>query len=217
MAVKIPQSLYEISSLLYQNDIQENMSFLDTLIKVPAGSRFSDYEQKLNEVSEAPEHWNGSFLQFVFGITSLPDNSAENEAVIKLLMDRLKGGDPEKQSNFKGFISKILENQDSLGLGAKASKLQVQSERLFVYPEIFSDIRPVFSSSGASEKPEAAIIVHTLKVHTHINGGFEDIFMAMDKNDLLELKKTAERAIAKHNSLEKLLENASLKHVELGE
>ena len=65
--------------------------------------------------------------------------------------------------------------------------------------------------------PEGAVIIHKLKMHTHVSNGsrYEDIFAAMDYYDLLQLRDTVERAITKHKSLSSMLDKLGLKHVSL--
>lgn len=112
---------------------------------------------------------------------------------------------------FEKFLGDVLVSHSSLGVGAKATRLMLEHERVFVLSEIFSDIRSVFAQDDVEELPVTAIITHSLKIHSHINGGRpDDIFFALDIDDLLQLKEAVDRAIRKHDTLSKMIEKLNI-------
>lgn len=214
MVANIPQNLNEIAIQLFLNESGTRDSMLESMLVLEGGSSFSKYEDAIDDISGSDE-FNTGFLRFVFGIASISEETKEAEDIAGEIVQQIhvSGDHFDKVPSFKEFIIKILDNRDRLGLSAKASKLISESARLFMFSEIYSDIRPIFSNIDIGKAPEAAVITHTLKVHTHVDGSLEDIYMGMDINDLHELKNIVQRAIDKHDVLEKLLGEVNLKSV----
>lgn len=105
----------------------------------------------------------------------------------------------------------IFDN-DEMRLKAKALRLMNAHERTFISAEVFSDIRPVLQVDGGLEI-EAAVVYHTLRVrHTAVDRLFS---VALDSQDLRELKTTIDRAIEKEQILSALLLKAGVKQVKV--
>jgi hypothetical protein len=88
-------------------------------------------------------------------------------------------------------------------------------ERIFLTARIFSDIRPVFGDS--IESASAAVVVHNLKITVRRNEKEEDIFIALDNNDLRELKEVVDRAEKKTKALASILEKSHVKFLDVRE
>ena len=87
---------------------------------------------------------------------------------------------------------KSLLRETTLVLSSKASALQLDHENVLFGIRIITDLRPIFEEG--SECIKGSLIVHTLKVSHGHKGNREDIFFAMDDNDLLMLQDAIARA-----------------------
>jgi hypothetical protein len=118
-------------------------------------------------------------------------------------------------SEFKTRLQKALV-LDSLNLlTAKAKELQTDVERAFCDARILTDLRPIFGSEV--DTPKAMVIVHTLKLayHDAATGKHEELFVAIDSEDIEKLKAILERAERKTKSLMSRLQAAGIKTVDL--
>ncbi len=185
----------------------------------------NDYEKYLRE--KFPQHsseWISSLIIFFFSFHTL--SAEENNAMIaKDFIEALRDVnedvteelDQEKSTELERFALQILEAEDSLGVSAKATRLMLQNERTFISSEIISDMRSVFPNDESNMTPTAAVIIHSLRIHSDSsNEERENFFIAMDYGDLLELQRTVERALKKHKGLSKMLDEFRLRHVEVG-
>jgi hypothetical protein len=93
--------------------------------------------------------------------------------------------------------------------------LQSDVERAFCDARILTDLRPIFG--GEVDAPKAMIIVHTLKLSYHdaATGKHEELFVAIDDEDIEKLKRILERAERKAKSLVSRLQLAGIKTVDL--
>lgn len=116
-----------------------------------------------------------------------------------------KGATREFQHRIKEFL-----RLDDVYRAAKSSVLRYEQERTVHALRIVTDARPVFGNN-ASESPEAAVILHTLKISYHHAGRLGELFFAFDERDLEELKKAIQRAELKATSLRSVLAKAQVK------
>jgi len=98
---------------------------------------------------------------------------------------------------------------DSLERSTKVEQLRSDHQNVLEDAKIVTDLRPVFNNPG--ERPVGAIIAHTLKIVTHEFGEHKELYFALDNDDILVLKRIAERALEKSNSLKDLLKSADVK------
>ena len=199
-------------------------AIVDTLIEsVEPASRRSKYEKKLSEVIEEKDSkWINDALDFIFSITTLGDTGRGLEAIGDELVTALQRtnseivqqAEDEDFEEFKIFIEKLARSQDTLGLGMKAARVSLQHERTFVFSEVFSDFRNIFTQD-ADVLPKNAVIIHSLKVHSHRDDKHEELYFAMDRDDLLNLKKVVERAITKHDTLLEMAKKLEIRVIDL--
>jgi hypothetical protein len=103
-----------------------------------------------------------------------------------------------------------LSFERSVGTAAKAGVVLTNHERIFSGARIMTDMRPIFHLN-VSEKPEAAMIIHMLKItqrdsHQRQN----DLYFALDSNDIQALKDLIDRAMAKEKTLKDVLQNSGI-------
>ena len=97
-----------------------------------------------------------------------------------------------------------LLNVTNLRLSAKATVLRVDHERVYNTSRVISDLRPVFDEP-VEEGLSGFMIIHQLKIVSLRHGEPEELFFAMDDNDLALLKKTLDRAELKSKQIHQLL------------
>lgn len=110
----------------------------------------------------------------------------------------------------KNRLGKLL-GVEPLGIAIKSQELSVDHERRFCSARILTDIRPVFGASP-SERPVHAIVTHMLKIDYHEGDALKEIFVALGKEDIEDLRRTLDRAEMKAESLIALLESVAISH-----
>jgi hypothetical protein len=119
------------------------------------------------------------------------------------------------RERFGAVLAQLVE-MPVLRTSAKAVSVLNQQERLFLDARIMSDIRPVFGDDP-SERPTGAVVLHTLSIQHHTDGHTRMFNVAMDRNDLADLKLAVERAIDKAATLSRVMDDAGLALFELEE
>lgn len=97
---------------------------------------------------------------------------------------------------------------------SKATDLINNYSNVFILSRLITDIRPVFGLN-LDEPPSAGVIIHTLNIHYQSNEEpyHKDISITLNKDDLILLKETIERAEKKQNSLQIIFDNSSVKNL----
>jgi hypothetical protein len=119
--------------------------------------------------------------------------------------------DEEGKRNFSNRLAYFLEASSVLGITAKAAKVLLENERVFLYPHILTDIRTVFKD--LQDQPVGALIVHNLRITYRQDGDEKEFFVALDDSDLASLSKQIVRAEAQAKVLKKLLEKAEITYL----
>jgi hypothetical protein len=91
----------------------------------------------------------------------------------------------------------------------KAFELRNGYERILLTSRIFSDIRPIFSDDEVGSIVESAMVNHTLQL-TYQAGDrhFEELYLALDKEDLKKLKVQVDRALNKESAARAMIEKS---------
>lgn len=108
------------------------------------------------------------------------------------------------------FLIGALSSERTVGTTVKAGIVLTQHERIFVGARILTDLRPIYHLK-VSEKPDAAVIIHMLKITQRDNFGHQqDYYFALDSNDIATIQELTERAMAKEKTLKGLMENSGV-------
>ena len=91
-----------------------------------------------------------------------------------------------------------LSSIRSVGLAARAIDLSYDSDNLLQRTRVVTDIRPLFSGDAMSV--DGAIVGHTLRLRYDHEGRDEELSLAVDVNDLEQLRQQCERAILKDST-----------------
>lgn len=114
----------------------------------------------------------------------------------------------KKRTQFKNRLEKLLALEKTLGLSSKAFDVLTEHQRILVDARIMTDVRAVFGNP--KERPTAAVIVHTLKIHYIDCSEHKDFFVALDTSDIQNLRELLDRADQKVESLKAALQHADL-------
>lgn len=116
----------------------------------------------------------------------------------------------EQWKRLRKFLVAALGFEGTLGTSAKAGNVLTQHERIFVDCRVMTDLRPVFHID-ISEMPDAAVIIHTLKVVQRDNSGkHTDIYFALDHNDVKKMQQVLERALKKEQTIRSIIKGSGL-------
>jgi hypothetical protein len=115
---------------------------------------------------------------------------------------------PDQQLVLKTRLSAISSNP-ILILLAKAYDVAAEHQNLLHESRIISDIRPVHKS-GPGSPVVGAIITHILKLEYHSLRGREELYVALNDQDLEELGEAVARAKDESQSLEAFIKSANV-------
>ncbi len=103
-----------------------------------------------------------------------------------------------------------LSLERAIGTAAKAGPVLTAHERIFSGARIMTDLRPIFHHN-VSEKPDAAMIVHMLKITQRDDFDRKtDQYFALDSNDIATMKELIERAIKKEETLRAIMKDSGV-------
>ena len=111
----------------------------------------------------------------------------------------------------KDRLRKVL-GIDSLASSAKALVLLTEHERTLHSVRILTDVRHVFQSDPEKE-PYGAVVFHILKLNYHENGQHKDFFIALDGDDLANLRIALDRADEKTKTVKRKLALADIAYL----
>ena len=110
--------------------------------------------------------------------------------------DETEFSDSEEINLFAGKLQMVLAAERNLGKTYKAVQLSQHNPNIFRECRIASDIRLIFDYD-LSKKNRSAIVQHQLGIEYFSNGEANDFFIALDRNDLEQLKEQINRALEK--------------------
>jgi len=118
-------------------------------------------------------------------------------------------------ADIQNRLTELLSLESLSSVAARAKELQMDVERVFCEARILTDLRPIFGTQVG--EPKAMMIIHTLKLgyHDGATGKHEELFVALDNDDIQKLKRVLERAEKKTKSLISTLQTAGIKTVDL--
>jgi hypothetical protein len=123
-----------------------------------------------------------------------------------------------KDGNWEGFrtqLTSLLSLDDSLGIVSKALNVMREHAHVYCTARVLTDVRPIFKQK-ISDAPNA-VIIHTLRVSFHEGDRHEtsDFFVAMDTQDLRELRTIIDLAIQKEVVLKSVIARSEMEHLEV--
>ena len=101
-----------------------------------------------------------------------------------------------------------LFSQEPIDVASKAVDLAYEYANLLSSTRIVTDIRPVYDDSG--DRIMAAVVSQTLRIRYTSADGDHSISLAMDEDDLEQLRESCEKALRKALAAQDLLKTAKI-------
>jgi hypothetical protein len=216
-AMRIPdQAIAGFEKLLKLSDSEVNE--LDAAIqKTPATLSPTDFERRVaGQTSLAPLDIRDLIEVLLNLYLVRADTELPIEDFVKVVLEAMESTEAEELvpedgdwTSFRSRLSRLLQYEESIGVVAKASFLGLQHSHVYHEARLFTDFRPIFRMN-AEERPLAGLISHTLKIEYHQDGRINEFFVALDQDDVRELRRLLNRADIKAKSLKAALENANM-------
>lgn len=130
------------------------------------------------------------------------DAEAASAEALKTFQKGDFGSPADGWQAFQRRLQKLLSDDRVLGLSAKAVSVATENPRHAQGFRVLTDARPIFGDDPATG-PLAFAIIHTLQVQYFENNKISEWFVALDVEDLENLRDTALRALAKERSLKR--------------
>lgn len=124
---------------------------------------------------------------------------------------------PESEKiKFRNAVNSVLSVK-SLEVTTKANEVFIEHEHVFHEARIVTDIRPVFlnDESGNPRATEDAVVIHMLKIEYGQDANTKSFYVALDSRDLVDLRNSVDRAIAKEDICKDSLEKAEIRRLEV--
>ncbi len=178
-------------------DINEGLS---TSPLVSSLGELSESIAKLKEINEndVSEIFSsaGSLTPFIETEENL-DEITEDVSAIAIEEQII---DERNKKKFKTRLTSLLRSKQ-LFYASKVNGLLTEYGNVFLQSRIVTDIRPVFGINP-NDAPEAGIIIHNLHIHYQDDseGAHKDFYIALDSNDIKNLKAALIRAEAKEKA-----------------
>lgn len=107
----------------------------------------------------------------------------------------------------------VLLDKKLLELATKAAKTFYEHDRVLGLVRISTDVRSVFGQDTGNP-PEAAIIVHNLKIHYIQGNEHKDIFVALDTADIAVIIESLRQAQEKAETLKTMLASTNVLYID---
>jgi len=198
--VAIPPSVlpgFEIISSFTKEDVEKLTSYL---ANIPVGkinnldndiAELFDYD-KANEILKTIT----SFSELMGFKNDTIEDVAKNLCDSYRDMNRGKTSDEKIGILYENLVA-IFRNYKNLGLALKARDLLLENEHNFHDSKIISDVRLIFDEDLENKKRHG-VVIHRLHIQYRKERNIKEIFLALDMNDLEQLKDEIDRAIKKH-------------------
>jgi hypothetical protein len=191
--------------------------FISALVTARPQFNFSDLASEVPETG-VPRNLTEGILHVVVSLyrtgSSLGggDPFLDNEVFPSLVNSGLfpPGDGGIEWQKLRRFLAAALSLERSVGTASKAGPVLTDHERIFDSAKILTDLRPVYHLD-VSEKPDAAVIIHMLKItQRDQRGNKADLFFALDSNDIATMKEIIALAEKKEQSLRGVVENSGI-------
>jgi hypothetical protein len=218
MAFRVPpEQIGHIKKFLELPD-EKISGFLDALAKAGPQFNVADLAAEISGPLHVPNPLAEGIVQVLASLYLTRDSGQPIERFLDqhvfVALKRAQAFSPEDTKvqwiKLRKFLVAALSLERSVGTAAKSGPVLTQHERIFNGARIITDLRPIFHLN-VSEKPDAAVIVHMLKITQRDNFGHQsDEYFALDSNDITLMKELFERAAKKEETLKGIVANSGL-------
>lgn len=155
-------------------------------------------------------------LGLIRSLQEAGEESAEDDTASVLANDSALNVPDESRPALATRIARLLRGR-GLALLGKAVDLQAEHNRVFRQARIYSELRPMFDLK-LSLSPRSVSLTHMLKIEYFDSRlSVDTTYIALDSQDLLELKRVVDREIDKLAALDSQLEEMGLNRILLWE
>jgi len=114
----------------------------------------------------------------------------------------------ENKDRIKARLKRLL-SLEALNVVSKALNLRSEHEHILCSARILTDVRPLY---GPNPKvpPNAVVITHMLRLAYHEGDKIKEIYIALDAEDIKELRVLLDRAESKADSVKALFDSLRL-------
>lgn len=132
------------------------------------------------------------------------------DLVNAILSDEITSDCSDEQiSLLETRLTALLAINSPFKLSSKAVTLVRDYERIYLDARIINDIRPVISKKH-EKTLTGALILHTLKIEYQDINGTQELYIALDTNDIQNLRKKLEEAEDEINTIKKIINQADI-------
>lgn len=213
MAIKIPRSHREPLRQLLTMDLALRQRFVDA---IQAAGAAIDSQELIDQVSRTPELDEERIAPIIrMLITMFLAAGHSRSDFARNVVDEARGLFPDEAIDWTAAtanLAKLLACEQTLGVAAKVAEIRSEHANVFCDARILSDIRPVFGDDVASG-PIAGAIVHTLRVAYHTASKHAEIHIALDVEDLRQLRSLVDRALQKEECLKAEIVKTNMRYV----
>ncbi|MFN6034977.1 MAG: hypothetical protein ACK48B_13285 [Dolichospermum sp.] len=145
------------------------------------------------------------------------NNDASTNEVIEKISQAVEDDEEleitdEQRQEFERRLVNFLGLDNILSFRSKSIEVIRDHERLFQNSRIHTDMRPVFES-GLEDSPAGVAIVNMLKIEYLDLDGKHEFFVALDANDLKQLREQLDLADRKVKSIELMLNQVNIPYL----
>jgi len=223
VTINIPKKDLPVFDKMLEMDDQQFKSMLAAIEGTKPSVVRREFVQNVSkQVKTIPAKDTGSILRVLFILHLMKQKSETSsieladEICLSLNQITLKEKDGEQMSQeqkkiLSGRLKQLLDCK-TLTITAKALDVMTAQERIYCNGRILSDIRPIFANG--SKEAAAAVIIHTLEIGFHQDGEHRDFHVALDMQDILDIKQVIKRAEEKTIALQSILEKSKTVYLE---
>ncbi|MCE2720792.1 MAG: hypothetical protein ACK57R_05415 [Dolichospermum sp.] len=145
------------------------------------------------------------------------NNDASTNEVIEKISQAVEDDEEleitdEQRQEFESRLVNFLGLDNILSFRSKSIEVIRDHERLFQNSRIHTDMRPVFES-GLEDSPAGVAIVNMLKIEYVDLDGKHEFFVALDANDLKQLREQLDIADRKVKAIELMLNQVNIPYL----
>ena len=215
MTISIPEPYRQAVAAIAEIDSASRQALLDALDSAPSASSMQQLQTHIvssTDISPRAVRAALSVTASLIGTETTDDDDrkaiAEGvaDAAVRTGLGGLLPEDHAAIKSFAQFLFALMERKSVVGVAADVASLLYDHKNIYRDARILTDFRPMFDDAQQPTALRAGVIFHTLRL-TMISPEGDDtyLYVALDTPDLLSLRSTLDRAIAKGQLLRKSL------------
>jgi hypothetical protein len=218
-SLRIPSRYYKAINLLLRLNEEETLQLVKAINGTPPLITKKDV---CSHIEQQLPHLNddelSQIIDFLISVNDFKVHSGltNEEAVVQLsnalIDEELQLSDGKTLEEIHSRISVFLDAKGQINLISKIRSVYSEHEKIFVDSRILTDVRPVFDEDITLIP--AALIVHTLKLDYIQDDEKKTFFVALDDEDIENLRQDLTRAEKKAKLIRNEIKSTRIKFVE---